>query len=176
MKCLGIYFSQLIGSTSICVDCIRGIFLQHTSLFNRFLVDRVAPGVRVAVLAVSSLFNAGNRSVPGMAAASIRTPYLKVVGITVEACGGGRTRSSMTSAEEEQMLRLARDPQIYEKLEQSIAPQISGSYTKDLKKAIACLLMGGSRKILPDGVRLRGDINVLLMGGKELYFISKLQC
>lgn len=34
----------------------------------------------------------------------------------------------------------------------------------DLKKAIACLLMGGSRKLLGDGVRLRGDINVLLMG------------
>lgn len=99
-----------------------------------------------------------------MSSASIRTPYLKVAGIVVEAGGAGRTNSTMSSAEEEQMLRLARDPQIYEKLERSIAPQISGSYTKDLKKAIACLLMGGSRKVLPDGVRLRGDINVLLMG------------
>lgn len=33
-----------------------------------------------------------------------------------------------------------------------------------MKKAVACLLMGGSRKLLPDGVRLRGDINVLLLG------------
>eukprot|EP00975_Prorocentrum_lima_P047320 9894445-Prorocentrum_lima.AAC.1 len=62
------------------------------------------------------------------------------------------------------MQRLARDPEIYEKLAQSIAPQISGEYTKDIKKAIACLLMGGSRKVLPDGMRLRGDINILLMG------------
>ena len=38
------------------------------------------------------------------------------------------------------------------------------SHHSDLKKAIACLLMGGSRKLLGDGVRLRGDINVLLMG------------
>lgn len=34
----------------------------------------------------------------------------------------------------------------------------------DIKKAITCLLMGGSKKILPDGMRLRGDINVLLLG------------
>jgi DNA replicative helicase MCM subunit Mcm2 (Cdc46/Mcm family) len=39
-----------------------------------------------------------------------------------------------------------------------------GEYTHDIKKAIACQLMGGSRKVLPDGMRLRGDINVLLMG------------
>lgn len=36
--------------------------------------------------------------------------------------------------------------------------------TPDIKKAIACLLFGGSKKVLPDGMRLRGDINVLLLG------------
>jgi DNA replication licensing factor MCM5 len=30
--------------------------------------------------------------------------------------------------------------------------------------ALACLLFGGSPKTLPDGMRLRGDINVLLIG------------
>ena len=40
---------------------------------------------------------------------------------------------------------------------------ISFSY-EDIKKAIACLLFGGSKKVLPDGMRLRGDINVLLLG------------
>ena len=38
------------------------------------------------------------------------------------------------------------------------------SYIIDIKKAITCLLFGGSKKILPDGMRLRGDINVLLLG------------
>jgi len=48
----------------------------------------------------------------------------------------------------------------------SIAPSISGSYTLDLKKAMACQLFGGSFKQLPESnhMRLRGDINVLLMG------------
>lgn len=34
----------------------------------------------------------------------------------------------------------------------------------DIKKAISCLLFGGTKKRLPDNIRLRGDINVLLLG------------
>ena len=34
----------------------------------------------------------------------------------------------------------------------------------DIKRAIACLLFGGSRKRLPDGLTRRGDINLLLLG------------
>lgn len=34
----------------------------------------------------------------------------------------------------------------------------------DIKKALSCLLFGGSRKRLPDGLTRRGDINVLLLG------------
>jgi len=38
------------------------------------------------------------------------------------------------------------------------------SLTIAIKKAISCLLFSGSKKILPDGMKLRGDINVLLLG------------
>lgn len=38
------------------------------------------------------------------------------------------------------------------------------SLSLDIKKAIACLLFSGSRKVLPDHSRIRGDINILLMG------------
>jgi DNA replication licensing factor MCM5 len=121
------------------------------------------------VLAISSLYNSNSGGSSGgagarLGGASVRAPYLRVVGITVEAEGGGRTGSTLSSAEEEEMLALSRDPNIYDRVARSIAPQISGGYTVDIKKALACLLMGGSRKTLPDGVRLRGDINVLLMG------------
>ncbi len=57
---------------------------------------------------------------------------------------------------------MAKDPAIYEKIASSIAPSIYGN--EDIKKAIACLLFGGTRKVLPDKMKLRGDINVLLIG------------
>ena len=69
-------------------------------------------------------------------------------------------------------------PNLYETFVNSIAPSIYGN--EDIKKAITCLLMGGSKKILPDGMRLRGDINVLLLGdpgtakSQLLKFVEKI--
>lgn len=133
---------------------------------DRWLVDRITPGTRVAVIGTSSLINnSGERSKLGAGtSSSIRVPYIRVVGIQVEAEGGGRSSTYYSPQEEEVIQALARDPNIYTKLANSIAPSISGEYTVDIKKSLACLLMGGSRKVLPDGLKLRGDINVLLMG------------
>lgn len=50
----------------------------------------------------------------------------------------------MTPQEEEELRRLAAMPNIYETIAKSIAPSIYGS--TDIKRAIACLLFGGSRK------------------------------
>lgn len=70
--------------------------------------------------------------------------------------------TSFTPEEEERFLAMARDQGLYEKLCKSVAPAIFGN--DDVKCAIAAMLFGGSRKSLPDGIKLRGDINVLLLG------------
>merc|ERR1712050_389993 len=86
------------------------------------------------------------------------------MGLQVETEGAGRTSSNLTftQEDEESFRRLASQPGVYDTISKSIAPSIFGF--EDVKKAVACLLFGGSRKILPDGLTRRGDINVLLLG------------
>ncbi len=80
--------------------------------------------------------------------------------------------------EEEEILKLAHDPDIYNKVIQSITPTIYGY--NDVKEAIALQLFSGVIKTLPDGSRIRGDIHVLLVGdpgtGKSqiLSYVSNL--
>ncbi|KAM0332398.1 hypothetical protein ACHAQA_002678 [Verticillium albo-atrum] len=68
--------------------------------------------------------------------------------------------------------------QVYELLAKSIAPEIYGHV--DVKKALLLLLIGGVTKEVKDGMKIRGDINVCLMGdpgvakSQLLKYISKV--
>lgn len=96
------------------------------------------------------------------AAVAIRNPYLRAVGISTDLDHTAKGSTIYSEEEEQEFLELSRRPDLYDALARSIAPSIYGNI--DIKKAIVCLLMGGSKKILPDGMKLRGDINVLLLG------------
>ncbi|KAL1589518.1 hypothetical protein WHR41_01480 [Cladosporium halotolerans] len=129
---------------------------------DRYLANRVVPGSRCTVMGVFSIYNSQKNS-KNSGAVAIRNPYLRAVGIQTDVShnNGGATMQ-FTEEEEQEFLEMSRDPKLYETFANCIAPSIFGNV--DIKKAIACLLMGGSKKILPDGMRLRGDINVLLLG------------
>jgi replicative DNA helicase Mcm len=88
-------------------------------------------------------------------------------------------RVEITPKEEEQIQELAQDPLIHRKLVNSIAPSIYG--LTDIKEAVCLLLFGGVPKVLPDGVKIRGDSNILLVGdpgtaksiyGAELIYVG----
>ena len=51
---------------------------------------------------------------------------------------------------------------MYKRLATSLAPEIFGH--EDVKKALLLLMVGGVTKQLPDGMKLRGDIHMCLMG------------
>src|SRR3989338_4616531 len=62
----------------------------------------------------------------------------------------------------DEIKQLAKDPLIYEKWIQSMAPSIYGH--EDVKEALVLQLFGGVRKFKEDGTKTRGDIHVLLVG------------
>ncbi|MDI6916814.1 MAG: minichromosome maintenance protein MCM [Thermoplasmatales archaeon] len=69
---------------------------------------------------------------------------------------------SITPKEEEEIIKLSQDPNIYQKIVSSIAPAIHGMMTE--KKALALQLFGGVSKVMPDSTRVRGDIHILMVG------------
>lgn len=68
----------------------------------------------------------------------------------------------MTDEDEHEIRRLSKDPHIVDKIINSIAPSIYGH--TDIKTAVALSLFGGVAKVTTGGHRVRGDINVLLLG------------
>lgn len=139
---------------------------RHITLFvDRYLCNALVPGTRCEIIGIYDTYQKKVRSTGSVNNAAIRTPYLKVLGVQTEAdllrSTGGLNRI-FSEEEEEEFIALSRTPNLYERFVKSIAPSIYGN--EDIKRAITCLLFGGSKKILPDGMRLRGDINVLLLG------------
>lgn len=154
----------------------RNILLQS----DRYLTNQVVPGTRVTIIGIYSIYESKARAAnKAVSTVALRNPYLKVLGIQSDTDSGIDGQGLVFSEEEEEeFLKLSRTPNFYDIFSNSIAPSIYGN--EDIKKAITCLLMGGSKKILPDNMRLRGDINVLLLGdpgtakSQLLKFVEKI--
>jgi DNA replication licensing factor MCM7 len=72
------------------------------------------------------------------------------------------TKMQETPEIRQKIEQLKHDGALYHRLAQSIAPEIYGH--DDVKKALLLLLVGGVSKNMGDGMKIRGDINVCLMG------------
>ena len=68
----------------------------------------------------------------------------------------------ITDEDERAILELSNDPDLYEKMVDSLAPSIYGY--REEKLAIIMQLFSGVRKELPDGSKIRGDLHMLLIG------------
>ncbi|MFO8077619.1 MAG: minichromosome maintenance protein MCM [Thermoplasmatota archaeon] len=84
----------------------------------------------------------------------------------------------ITDEDEEEILRVSKDPDIYEKIRMSMAPTIYGMEIE--KDALVLQLFGGMSKKMPDGSYIRGDIHTLFIGdpgtakSQLLNYMSKL--
>ena len=128
---------------------------------DRHLTNRVVPGSRCTVMGIFSIYQQ-NKGAKRDTAIAIRNPYLRAVGITTDLDHTNLGSMVFTDEEVQEFEQMSRLPNLYDRFADCIAPSIYGN--RDIKRAIVCLLMGGSKKMLPDGMKLRGDINVLLLG------------
>jgi len=121
------------------------------------LVDVARPGDRISltgiVRAEQEVLSRGTR---------LRTFDLFVDANFLDISGKESEIVEITAEEEAEILEMAKDPWIHRKLLSSLAPSIYGYDA--IKEAILYLLFGAVHKVLPDGVTIRGDVNVLLIG------------
>ncbi|KAF9289741.1 Mcm2-7 hexameric complex component [Linnemannia elongata] len=69
---------------------------------------------------------------------------------------------TLTAQAQEELEDMSQDPDVYNKMARSIAPEIYGH--EDVKKALLLLMIGAPTKTMGDGMKIRGDINICLMG------------
>jgi DNA replication licensing factor MCM6 len=70
--------------------------------------------------------------------------------------------AELSPEQREEIRTMQRLPNIYERLAESLCPTTFGHET--IKKGLLLMLLGGVHKTTKDGIKLRGDTNVLIVG------------
>ncbi|XP_059656349.1 DNA replication licensing factor MCM6 isoform X1 [Cornus florida] len=119
----------------------------------------------------------GQEGVRGLRALGVRdlSYRLAFIANSVQVCDGRREtdirnrkdtdeddNQQFTAEELEEVQRMRNTPDFFNKLVDSLAPTIFGH--QDIKRAILLMLLGGVHKFTHEGINLRGDINVCIVG------------
>ncbi|XP_065652017.1 DNA replication licensing factor MCM3 isoform X2 [Hydra vulgaris] len=120
------------------------------------LVDKCKPGDRIQVIGIyRCLPSKSHGFTPGTFRTILIANNIKVMSKEV-----APTFSPEDLTNIKKFSRSKED--VFELLAHSLAPSIHGHTY--IKKAILCLLLGGTEKNLDNGTRLRGDINIMMIG------------
>ena len=130
------------------------------------LVDNARPGDRIIL---TGIVRVEQESVAGITRGHSGLYRLRIEGNNIEFLGGRGSKTSRkiqreeVSPEDEKMIKtLAASPNVYQRLIDSFAPHIQGQSL--IKEAILLLIVGSTQRLLGDGSKIRGDINVFLVG------------
>ena len=130
------------------------------------LVDNARPGDRVVLTGIVRI---EQEKMSGVSKASSPLYRLRLDGNNVEFLGSKKDKSSRKiqreeiSQEDEKMIKsLSKSPDLYQQLIDSYAPHITGHET--VKESILLLMAGSTQRELQDGSKIRGDINIFLVG------------
>jgi DNA replication licensing factor MCM6 len=70
--------------------------------------------------------------------------------------------AQFSQEQREELEEMRRDRSLYDRLAASLAPNVFGQ--NDVKRAVLLMLLGGVQKTTKEGIKLRGDINVAIVG------------
>ena len=130
------------------------------------LVDNARPGDRIIL---TGIVRVEQESIAGITRGHSGLYRLRIEGNNIEFLGGRGSKTSRkivreeVSPEDEKLIKtLSQSPNVYQRLIDSFAPHIQGQSL--IKEAILLLIVGSNQRLLGDGSKIRGDINVFLVG------------
>ena len=130
------------------------------------LVDNARPGDRIILTGVVRV---EQESIAGVQRGHSGLYRLRIEGNNIEFLSGRGSKTDRKigreeiSPEEEKLIKsLSQSSDVYQRLIDSFAPHIQGQSL--IKEAILLLIVGSNQRILGDGSKIRGDINVFLVG------------
>ena len=130
------------------------------------LVDNARPGDRIVL---TGIIRIEQERMSGVSKNESPLYRLRLDGNNVEFLGGRGDKTSrriqreeISHEEEKMILALSKNPDIYDRLVDSYAPHITGHET--IKESILLLMAGSTQRQLNDGSKIRGDINIFLVG------------
>ncbi|XP_072979096.1 DNA replication licensing factor MCM6 [Typha angustifolia] len=76
--------------------------------------------------------------------------------------GDDNDKQEFTQEEEDEIMTMRDTPDFFNKLVDSICPTVFGH--QEIKRAVLLMLLGGVHKLTHEGINLRGDINMCIVG------------
>ena len=123
------------------------------------LIDQARPGDEVEITGIyTNNFESSLNRANGF---PVFSTYVEANHLSRKGDANAATNLTDEDKEEDSALS-ARDPQIARRIIKSIAPSIHGH--DDIKAGIALALFGGQEKFVKGKTKLRGDVNMLLLG------------
>jgi replicative DNA helicase Mcm len=129
------------------------IFLKE-NLVSSELRNLTDPGNRIKVFGVL-------KDIPRGKSFSVKLDFYMDVNY-VEPTELSYERLKISKEDEKEIIKLSKDPKIYEKLIASLAPSLYGM--EEIKESIILQLFGGVPRTLRDNTNFRGDVHILLVG------------
>lgn len=122
------------------------------------LADCAKPGDRIQVIGVYRSLGGGLNDNGAFKVVILANSVYQLHALSTSS----RVTENLTAKDIDNIVRLSRKKQVFQLLSESLAPSIYGHTY--IKQAVLLMLLGGNSKILDNGARLRGDINILMVG------------
>jgi len=121
------------------------------------LVGTVSPGDRIVM---NGILDGTPKSGPGGSQSRTFNIFMRLNSFEVQDYEYKDVK--LSDEDKKEILDTSKDPRLFSKLVNSIAPSIQGM--KMIKTGLALQLFSGVKKKTPDGSNVRGDIHILLVG------------